>query len=169
MLTAAHCIHEGIFEHDQEIHDQGKIKLPIVSNEFILDIKSTISVYIGLHNINEKTSSRRVLVKNFVKYPENSSFLHDIALIKIDEFLRSNSRVGFACLPHGNDDKYPGEHKESVVIGWGKTNENDKVSDVINNVAINILPQMLDCGRMPFHICKFYWELYNLHFDPSSY
>jgi hypothetical protein len=133
--------------------------LPIIWNKFYSNIESTISVYIGVHNVHEISASRNIFVRKVIKYQKNCNLIHDIAIIQLNELLTLQNKVGFACLPPTNDAQYPGDNIFSAVIGWGKIDGNQygNTSSVLNNVGINIFPSQYDCGKRPFNMCNSFY------------
>jgi hypothetical protein len=128
-----------------------------VWNSAYRNIESTLSVYLGIHNIRGTSESRKVTIKKVIIHPHycHSDFANDIAVIQLDEFVSSSKHVGFSCLPPLNNAVYPGELNESVVVGWGIQNVKDSGSNsnVLNNVVIKIMKQKGGCIGLPSHIC----------------
>lgn len=122
--------------------------------------ESTLSVYLGIHNVKGTSKSRKLTVKKIIKHAsycwQTHAIEHDIAIIKINEAVKINKNIGFSCLPPINDETYPTTHKNIYVIGWGKTNETQLFSsNELNEVELSILNSNLfdKCRGKKFIIC----------------
>ena len=111
VLTAAHC----------------------VSNEKI----SLLKIYAGLHSLSSNDQQIRNISKIKI-HPNFSSFtlLNDIAILKLSSNLISTNKIGLCCLT--SDITLPKENQSAVIIGWGRTNSDDKYS-IPNNLQQGII------------------------------
>ncbi|XP_071859986.1 trypsin 3A1-like isoform X1 [Bombus fervidus] len=116
VLTAAHCL-SGF--------DRRSIKLVLVDNDRTKLDKNAIIRRIKSVVIHE----------NFHTYTYNN----DIAIIEMDRAVNVNGIVRTACLPEDKAIDYTGA--TATVIGWGRTGENEPVSNELRRVNLPILSQ----------------------------
>ncbi|CAF5112337.1 unnamed protein product [Rotaria sp. Silwood1] len=101
------------------------------------------SFAMGHHNIQEKyfVSKAKHIIRH-AAYNTNGKNINDIALVELNQTVDfNNSRFGFICLPlkHiNNDETYPSIGKETWVVGWGTTQFQGHVSQVLMQVAVPI-------------------------------
>ncbi|XP_076173331.1 trypsin 3A1-like, partial [Ptiloglossa arizonensis] len=116
VLTAAHCM-EGF--------DTKSMKLVLADN--------------SRPNLDKHAIVRRVksvtIHENFHTY----TFNNDIAIIEMDQPVDVNGIVRTACLPEDKAIDYTGA--TATVVGWGRTGEEQPVSDKLRKVNLPILSQ----------------------------
>ncbi|CAF1155836.1 unnamed protein product [Rotaria sp. Silwood1] len=101
------------------------------------------SFAMGHHNIQEKyfVSKAKHIIRH-AAYNTNGKNINDIALVELNQTVDfNNSRFGFICLSlkHiNNDETYPPIGKETWVVGWGTTQFQGHVSQVLMQVAVPI-------------------------------
>ncbi|XP_053973135.1 transmembrane protease serine 9-like [Hylaeus volcanicus] len=116
VLTAAHCM-AGF--------DRRGIKLVLADS--------------NRPNLNKDAVVRRIksvtIHENFHAYTYNN----DIAIIEMDRPVDVNGIVRTACLPEDKAIDYTGA--TATVVGWGRTGEDEPVSDELRKVNLPILSQ----------------------------
>ncbi|KFM71509.1 Complement factor B, partial [Stegodyphus mimosarum] len=106
ILTAAHCLYyKNVEERKKE---------------------SQVTVYLGITNVNNKTSAQVIDVKKFYiheKYRNDKSFEYDIALLKLKRPMEYNAFVRPICLPSANLPPNSPLYKPNelaLAAGWGQ-------------------------------------------------
>lgn len=124
VMTAAHCV-----ERDDE---PGQPVSP-----------STVTVYLGKHNIRQaETSQQTKSVAQVIIHPnyDPNRSDNDIALLRLSSAATLNSRVAtIPLLVSPGDDPLTAPGIQATVTGWGTTSENGLVSDTLQKVSVPIV------------------------------
>ncbi|CAF3069154.1 unnamed protein product [Rotaria socialis] len=125
ILTAAHCL-----KKTGDKFDYTTFAVPILSNEYYPTIESTLEVSIGLYDRRKTTQRRIAKVLQVILHPyyNERHLLNDIAILKLEDYLRPSPTIQFACLPYllseinttgiavGFGDTVPGANQGSSVL-----------------------------------------------------
>jgi len=108
-----------------------------------VDGQTNLNVVLGDHNIQqsiENLVAKRIKVEKVIKRDDydKTSVNNDIAILKLSEDVVFNENIVPACLPTDSSKTYA--NTTAVVSGWGTTSEGGRVSDVLKETTIIILP-----------------------------
>ncbi|OQV15048.1 putative Ovochymase-2 [Hypsibius exemplaris] len=131
VLSAAHCF----YEPDTDV--------PIP--------ESDISVYVGLHNVNEYSEEQEIRIKSVKLHPDfrprklNANLDHDIAVIQLRTSIRAlpdrvKSLVAKASLPS----RFREPLGQVRALGWGFSNAARTVSPVLQTAFLTVI-SAADC------------------------
>ncbi|CAF0932525.1 unnamed protein product [Brachionus calyciflorus] len=125
ILTAAHCIVKSVKILDDVIK--------VEPNTFYASVEAMYTVYLGLHKISDIDSGKSYKHPN---YNETDNFLHDIALIKLENNIDFDEKIQPACLPDKNFGRNIKEGTRLVAAGWGVVEMNQAMPDGLQNVEL---------------------------------
>jgi secreted trypsin-like serine protease len=149
VITAAHCI-------PIKIEYKG-LSIPVVANGFFRTYESMIKVYLAVYNrtlISKTTTQNAFTVQKLIKHENYDAMklLNDIAILRLDETIVFNNEIQPCCLPENKNNNFPSNNTESIVIGWGQT-ENGNSSAYLKNAKIQIFDSY-KCSNVSLGIKK---------------
>ncbi|CAF1133986.1 unnamed protein product [Adineta steineri] len=158
ILTAGHCLKTA-----GDRFEYGSFEFPIVWNTFYPNIESTVEVTIGLYDRRKLMDGHNVKVLKVIRHPsyDYRNLHNDIAIIKLDDYLRPSKTVQFACLTNsisdvnitgtavGFGDTIPGANRGSITLQRVNLTvyPNDYCSNVSSSIAKNWHTQLC-CGDL---------------------
>ena len=156
ILTAAHCIVEQLDVWEFLSYHTYTLK----PNEVYPTMGSMYKVFLGYENTKglaqgqyeyESVSdsyAQMYTVKEIIKHPDydQSTYLNDIAILKLNQSANLNHKVHLACLPHKTWPDYPFGwedrnewNNEVFASGWGTIYENKyDFPDLLMNVKLRL-------------------------------
>ncbi|XP_059611560.1 chymotrypsin-C-like [Phlebotomus argentipes] len=122
VLTAAHCVFEGVS--------------PITAERFI--------VQVGKYHLNvADDSAKEFTVFSVIPHPryDTSLLSNDIALLRLSREIQYSDYIQPICLWTSNTSLSQLENRLATAVGWGYT-ENDTVADSLRYVQLPIVPTL---------------------------
>jgi secreted trypsin-like serine protease len=100
---------------------------------------SLLQVYAGVYSL---TSSPNKQIRNVSQIEihfdySSTTFVNDIAIVKLSSILSTNTNVGICCLP--SDISLPTVNQHAVIIGWGTTSATSiNIPDTLQQAVVEI-------------------------------
>ncbi|XP_063911594.1 serine protease snake-like isoform X3 [Zophobas morio] len=118
----------------------------LISEQYILTVAHCLTsevvgepkvVWLGITNLNDTNHKQEIKIAKNIVHPEykNTSHYHDIALVKLDKPIETNSYVRPACLHTQLEIPV----KKIVATGWGLTRYAGESSQDLLKVTLNIV------------------------------
>ncbi|XP_051549127.1 granzyme G-like [Myxocyprinus asiaticus] len=111
------------------------------------DQRGNMTVILGAHNINpDRKNLRRYTVQNKHKHPhfKNVKTGSDIMLLKLSQKLKTSKDVKIVKIPGKGKQVKP--NSKCLVAGWGQTERNDEVNDLLFTEVSTI--RLTDCQML---------------------
>lgn len=103
---------------------------------------NSLKIYAGIHLRLSSTDRQIRSVMNINSHPDYSSttFLNDIAILKLTSPFMKTTAIGLCCLPF--DLSLPRQNEAAVIVGWGRTREGDisSLPDALQQTVVKIQP-----------------------------
>ncbi|KAJ9578622.1 hypothetical protein L9F63_005112 [Diploptera punctata] len=121
VMTAAHCMCSG------------PVELPV----------EHIRVNVGKHNLNKRETpiAQEIRVRRLILHPDYQCdrYMHDLALLELDDNVDWSKSVWPACLPQAEDPSFVG--KEATAAGWGwiQPDVTGKRADILQKVTLLVV------------------------------
>nr|XP_048309837.1 mannan-binding lectin serine protease 1 isoform X2 [Myodes glareolus] len=111
--------------------------------------KEHVTVYLGLHDVRDKSGAVNSSAARVVLHPDFNiqNYNHDIALVQLQEPVPLGAHVMPICLPRPEPEG-PAPHMLGLVAGWGISNPNVTVDEIINS-GTRTLSDVLQYVKLP--------------------
>lgn len=111
--------------------------------------KEHITVYLGLHDIRDKSGAANSSAARVVLHPDFNiqNYNHDIALVQLQEPVPLGPHIMPICLPRPEPEG-PAPHTLGLVAGWGISNPNVTVDEIISS-GTRTLSDILQYVKLP--------------------
>lgn len=124
ILTAAHCVYE-------------------------IDDYKILDIVVALDSLSNIIISKQQIEKIFIheNYTDEENYIHDIALIQLDQRLELDTQPSFsrACLPN----PHPTMHSQLIVVGWKSSGIDDDSRNVLQQISVkSIDDQHQSCSQL---------------------
>ncbi|KAM9316565.1 mannan-binding lectin serine protease 1 [Gastrophryne carolinensis] len=125
--------------------------------------KEHVTVYLGLHDVRNKTDSITRSIDKIILHEEFDPkiYNHDIALVRLKEKVVMNQYIMPVCLPEfENELQGPQPNTLGLVAGWGISNPNITIDEVISS-GLRTLSDVLQYVKLPVVLhaeCKASYE-----------
>jgi secreted trypsin-like serine protease len=142
VLTAGHCVDRTFSVYGENTNQL--YTYTITGNSAYPSFESCFTIYLGMHDLNDKNNStlvKKVSVRKAIQHEnyDEDNFLNDIAILILNEEINLNDEIQIACLPASNIEYYPmKENIDSWITGWGALVEESGGSEFLQNVKITL-------------------------------
>lgn len=111
--------------------------------------KDHVTVYLGLHDVRDKSGAVNSSAARVVLHPDFNiqNYNHDIALVQLQEPVPLGAHVMPICLPRPEPEG-PAPHMLGLVAGWGISNPNVTVDEIIIS-GTRTLSDVLQYVKLP--------------------
>ncbi|XP_051765790.1 granzyme B(G,H)-like isoform X5 [Ctenopharyngodon idella] len=119
----------------------------LISDQFVLTAahcwnkRNILMVVVGAHDLRNSTSSDHIRVKSYIPHPNYTyipnQYADDIMLLKLENKVKLNKKVGVIPLPKEREDVNP--DTACSVAGWGRLMDNGPVSNVLMKAKVSIM------------------------------
>uniref|UniRef100_A0A0P6J6A4 Mannan-binding lectin serine protease 1 n=1 Tax=Heterocephalus glaber TaxID=10181 RepID=A0A0P6J6A4_HETGA len=111
--------------------------------------KEHITVYLGLHDVRDKSAAVNSSATRVVLHPDFNiqNYNHDIALVQLQEPVPLGPHVMPVCLPR-SEPEGPAPHMLGLVAGWGISSPNVTVDEIISS-GTRTLSDILQYVKLP--------------------
>ncbi|NXJ97472.1 TMPSC protease, partial [Corythaixoides concolor] len=104
---------------------------------------------LGVHNLwkhGKHTAKRNI--RSIIVHPEfkRETFENDIALFELNSAVRYSDFIQPICLPPAHLYSYVDNETECFISGWGRTAEKGKISAVLKEAQVEIIPSSV-CNK----------------------
>nr|XP_060623258.1 mannan-binding lectin serine protease 1 isoform X2 [Anolis sagrei ordinatus] len=120
-------------------------------NTIIPVSKEHVTVYLGLHDVRNRVNAVNRTVEKIILHEafDIQNYNHDIALVKLKEKVSMGPYVMPVCLPQsGHELEGPEPNTLGLVAGWGISNPNVTVDEVISS-GMRTLSDVLQYVKLP--------------------
>lgn len=111
--------------------------------------KEHVTVYLGLHDVRDKSGAVNSSAARVVLHPDFNiqNYNHDIALVQLQDPVPLGAHVMPICLPRPEPEG-PAPHMLGLVAGWGISNPNMTVDEIISS-GTRTLSDVLQYVKLP--------------------
>jgi secreted trypsin-like serine protease len=108
----------------------------------------SLQVYAGVHSLSSSTDRQIHTVSQIKIHPDysTSTYLNDIAILKLSSNLLTSTAIGLCCLPSSST-SLPIVNEYAVIVGWGRTSVTNSfsTSDTLQQAIVQIQDSSSSC------------------------